>query len=394
MAVRKRKRADGSMAYSVRVYRHGEHEYLGTFDTEREAKRVEREEAMRLTTNHRETAGEFALRWVEEYPRNKRSTQKLYEQRARQFASDTEPVRVDNRLVVVSELRMCDVTRPIARAYAMKRRSLHSQLSTMYNDALNDGIVRENPFARLGLPQSRGRADIVALTEEEVLALADQSLHVHGREFGPVFRAMIVFAGFVGIRPGEMFALEWPDIDFKAMEVDVKRRLYDGETDLPKSNVTRRVILPPAAAEAVQSMPRRLTTGRPYVFTTKRGAPFRRARLGDYWLPVWQRFDASLSPERSRELRESRPKDRRTGEPKEHADFYELRHSAATSLLERGVAAEDVAIQLGHQDGGELIRRLYGHPSVAAARQRLHDAYKAPVADLSVAREKREAANG
>ena len=31
----------------------------------------------------------------------------------------------------------------------------------------------------------------------------------------------------------------------------------------------------------------------------------------------------------------------------------------------------DVAIQLGHQDGGRLVTSLYGHPSEVAARERL-----------------------
>jgi integrase len=36
-------------------------------------------------------------------------------------------------------------------------------------------------------------------------------------------RPLITFAAYRGMRPGEIFALEWPDIDFDAMRVDVKR---------------------------------------------------------------------------------------------------------------------------------------------------------------------------
>jgi integrase len=55
-------------------------------------------------------------------------------------------------------------------------------------------------------------------------------------------------------------------------------------------------------------------------------------------------------------------------------DFYELRHYCATRLLEAGMSAEDVAVQLGHTDGGVLVRRVYGHPNDVAARERLLDA--------------------
>ena len=43
-------------------------------------------------------------------------------------------------------------------------------------------------------------------------------------------------------------------------------------------------------------------------------------------------------------------------------DLYKLRHDAATMLLERGVSPADVAVQLGHTDGGALVMARYGHP--------------------------------
>jgi integrase len=60
--------------------------------------------------------------------------------------------------------------------------------------------------------------------------------------------------------------------------------------------------------------------------------------------------------------------------------FYELRHFCATHLLELGVSHADVAVQLGHTDGGALVMSTYGHPSDEAARERLLDAYKSGAA--------------
>jgi integrase len=39
-------------------------------------------------------------------------------------------------------------------------------------------------------------------------------------------------------------------------------------------------------------------------------------------------------------------------------DLHELRHACATLLLERGLAPADVAVQLGHTDGGRLEQRV------------------------------------
>src|SRR5439155_22624732 len=63
-------------------------------------------------------------------------------------------------------------------------------------------------------------------------------------------------------------------------------------------------------------------------------------------------------------------------------DFYELRHFCATHLLELGVAHADVAVQLGHTDGGALVMSTYGHPSEDLARERLKRAFATNVAPL------------
>ena len=75
----------------------------------------------------------------------------------------------------------------------------------MFTDAIDDGVhPGPNPFANLRLEQPRGRKDLVALTEPEVHQLADLALDACGA-FGLQFRAMILFAAYVGLRPGRAF---------------------------------------------------------------------------------------------------------------------------------------------------------------------------------------------
>jgi len=62
-----------------------------------------------------------------------------------------------------------------------------------------------------------------------------------------------------------------------------------------------------------------------------------------------------------------------------------VRHFCATHLLELGVSHADVAIQLGHTDGGALVMSTYGHPSEDGARERLKQAYERTVTPLRVA---------
>jgi integrase len=144
------------------------------------------------------------------------------------------------------------------------------------------------------------------------------------------------------------------------LEVFVRKNVdATGRVKLPKNARQRKVILPPPARDALLSMPRRVDT--PYIFTTTRGRRFSKPALNLYWNPVRAVF----------------------GRPAMH--FYELRHFCATHLLSLGVSHADVAVQLGHTDGGKLVMSTYGHPSEVAARDRLKRAFTPSVTPLPVA---------
>jgi integrase len=247
--------------------------------------------------------------------------------------------------------RLADVGRPEARAWALSQPQSNVRVArTMFSDAINDGLhPGPNPFAGLRLEQPRGRKDLDALTEVEVHRLADCAFAVHG-SYGQTFRAMILFAAYVGLRPGELFAFERGDLDGDLVRI---RRSLDGtgQVKLPKNNKERIVILPPPAREALREMPARADV--PWVFTSPRGRRFSQGSLTYCWRPVRAAF----------------------GRPE--MDFYELRHFCATHLLELGVSHADVAVQLGHRDGGRLVMSTYGHPSEEGARERLKRATRA-----------------
>ena len=136
------------------------------------------------------------------------------------------------------------------------------------------------------------------------------------------------------------------------------RRNLDGtgQLKLPKNGKPRVVILPPPARDALLDVPPRIDTS--WLFVTSAGGSSARAACYYYWNPVRAAF----------------------GRP--GMDFYELRHFCATHLLELGVSHADVAVQLGHTDGGALVMSTYGHPSEDGARERLKRAYAASVVPL------------
>jgi integrase len=343
MIIKPGKRGKG---YGVRVYAAGRQDWVGTYRTLQEAREAEREAHARRQPRASESCGSFARRWVEDYPRGAAATKRTYRYALRAFARDFDKVRLR------------DVDRPMAREWALRQPKANVfVVRSMFGDALRDGLCTINPFSDLRLEQSRGRKDIVALTESELQELAGHAREVHG-EYGATFAAMIIFAGYVGLRPAELFALE--HVDVTAGRVHVRQSLdATGQLKLPKNGRTREVVLPPPARDALRSMPRRVDT--PLAFTTKRGKRFTKPALNLYWAPVRAAF----------------------GRPRMH--FYELRHFCATHLLELGCSHADVAVQLGHTDGGKLVMSTYGHPSEAAARERLARAFTPKVTPLRVA---------
>jgi integrase len=114
---------------------------------------------------------------------------------------------------------------------------------------------------------------------------------VHGPEYGPVMRAMILFTGYVGPRLEEGCALQWPWIDFAESEVTF---------EVAKFDKPRTVLLLEEAADALRSMPRR--TAHQRVFSSKRGLPLSKTSHFFIWDKVRGAFWAGLSQRRRRAI--------------------------------------------------------------------------------------------
>jgi integrase len=168
-------------------------------------------------------------------------------------------------------------------------------------------------------------------------------------------RALVTFAAYSGMRPGELFALEWPDIDFDAMRIDVRRRLYRGRVDLPKSNKPRRIALTPPARDALLGHPR----DGALVFRAKRGGRLSQSTLSGYWGKVLARAGLDF-------------------------DFYlATKHWCVHHLyVERGLPPRVIAEQMGWELAGTLkLLKVYGHGDVGALEE-IDRAYGSNVVQL------------
>ena len=322
--------------YGVKVWDAGTHRYkwLGSFDTEAEARRVESDarpaaEAM--------TVEQWGRVWLAEYPRAAPATQRTYGYAVKQIVAE------------LGGRRLADIDRLTARRIANAwPRTTTRVARTMWADAVRDGLCELNPWTNLRLETPKGRKDLTALTEAEISELADLAEQISG-DFGLTMRAIVMTLAYTGVRPGELCALRRADLDEGRRELVVRYSIDGtGHEKAPKNGKPRIVTVPPLALEAIRQMP--VVLGDGHLFHTSRGRRFNKGSLSYVWRPVAKAWAAAGR----------RP-----------IELYALRHAAATLFLERGATPADVAVQLGHQDGGRLVQVLYGHPAEGQARNRL-----------------------
>jgi integrase len=237
-----------------------------------------------------------------------------------------------------------------AEAFARRYDWAVSVLKTCFARAERQGAIDRSPFADLQRRRTPGRRDLDPLTVEEVDRLGQAALEVHGW-YGPRMRALILFAAYTGVRPGELVALEWRDVDL-SNGLEVRRRLYQGRLDYPKTG-PRMVALVPHARDALTGLPR----DSELVFSSKRGRRLSSGSLRSwYWQPVWGRFGRKV-------------------------DLYELRHFCGHYLyVVCDLPSRVVAAQLGHSSPRK-VEELYGHFKVGALEE-IDRAFGANVAPL------------
>lgn len=331
--------------FGVKVWDAGKRRYhwLGTFETEAEAIRAERDACVRPGRDT-PTVEQWSRIWLSDYARPASATQRTYRYAVKQVVA------------AIGKLKLSEISRPQARKLANGwPRNTSRVARTMWADAVRDGLCEVNPWTNLRLETPKGRKDIDALTEDEIVTLAQVAEETHG-EYGMEMRAIVVTLAYTGMRPGELCALKRGDVDWRRGEIVVSRSLDGtGQEKAPKNGKARRIVLAPQAREAIRLVPELFDS--PYIFHTRRGRRLSKGNLAYAWRSV----AAAWRARGGRDI-----------------DLYELRHACATLLIERGLQASDVATQLGHSDGGRLVQILYGHPAEEAALDRVRMAFSAP----------------
>jgi integrase len=211
-------------------------------------------------------------------------------------------------------------------ASAYTRLLAHAVLRRALKQAVKWGIVVRNVCDAVEPPRI-ARVDIHPLTTEQVGTLFEAAANDR-------LEALYVLAVGAGMRLGELFGLQWTDVDLKAGAVTVQHTLSELNGTLtlaePKTAKSRRRIeLPDIAVAALLSHRRRMLAdghaSSPWVFCNQHGTPLRRSHFHR------QEFKPLLKKAELPDIR-----------------FHDLRHTSATLLLSQGVHPKVVQERLGH----------------------------------------------
>jgi integrase len=234
--------------------------------------------------------------------------------------------------------------RQLATAFSPHRlRRLHEILSAAYGRAVKLQLVAANPFANVDKPAAPRRRLHVPTHEQAAAILA-----AAGDDTG---RLALRLAATLGIRRGEVVALQWADVDIDRAAVTIRRSLsytpatgvIEGDTktgeeghrvlalDLPTTAALRRH----KARQAELALASGVTPK--WVISDTAGAtPWRPDRLTHLFAKV------------------------RTAAGAEGVRLHDLRHYVATTMLEDGESPHDVANQLGHSSTATTLS-VYAH---------------------------------
>jgi integrase len=118
-------------------------------------------------------------------------------------------------------------------------RNVIAPVRALLATAVEEGLIRSNPCAGLRLagrrpPAEEGDEPARALSPEELARLIEET--------APERRLLVRFLAQTGLRIGELIALCWGDVDLGARRVRVRRRIYRGTVDVPKSRYGSRDI--------------------------------------------------------------------------------------------------------------------------------------------------------
>ena len=238
-------------------------------------------------------------------------------------------------------------------------RMIHAVIHRALNHALKLGLVYRNVADSVTRPKVV-RKEMKTLNDYQVRQL----IQVAESE---QMRLLLWVAVVTGLRQGELLGLKWSDLDWTSRRIQVQRQVQRRKGDglvfcEPKSASGRRVIV--LGKSTIEKL-------REYKNNQLKESILLGEKWQDYDLFFPSPIGTPLDP--SNVLKAYKDCLKRAGLP--NLRFHDLRHSAATLMLQQGVNPKIVSERLGHSDIS-LTLNTYSHvlpPMQEEAAEKMDD---------------------
>lgn len=243
---------------------------------------------------------------------------------------------------------------------------VHKVLHASFEYALKLKMIPSNPASSTTPPIPKQK-EMSFLDEGQV-----QTLLLNAESFGDRYYPLYYLAIHTGMRQGELLGLKWDDLDWETQTIKVRRQLAyrpggGHEFTAPKtSNGLRTVLLGVAAISVLRNCLKICNR--------------MKVDKADLWNDLDLMFPSTVgSPIHPANLRRSfRKLLRLSGLP--HVRFHDLRHTAASLMLNYGIPVIVASKRLGHAKPS-ITMDVYGHliPSRQEEAAMLMDELLTPV---------------
>lgn len=315
------------------------YEVSGKTEAEVIAKMVKKQEELRRgesTAGGNMTVNAWFTQWLELYKTPAGLTAKSLGAYREKYNGYIRPAIGRLKLKDVRDVHLQRILNEQAgRSYSHVTK-LRGTMLQMFSRAYLSRLIPFDPSAGLVLPAVQKNTRRSLTDEEREIFLAVEPTVPGG---------ILWFAGlYTGMRPGELAALQWRDIDFTAGEIHVCRALESGAWQMVKSPKTaagiRTIPLRPALAERLRPL-----RGQPMapVFTNQAGNPHSATTLRRLWDSILRAMDIAMGAEVYRNQIVS-------SVVADDLVPYCLRHTFCTDLQKAGVPINIAKELMGHAD--------------------------------------------
>jgi len=225
---------------------------------------------------------------------------------------------------------------------------VHRVLRTIFSDAIREGVVSLNPCLYASRPKAKKSRNVEVMSENEVvtfLNLADET------SFGILLRTAVM----TGMRLGEILGLTWRDVNFLTGKIHINKQIPTRhvkgtlrEATATKTKAGNRIL--PVANNLLEELKQHYESQRKHI-----------AFMGSAWKDQNLVFPSNIGTPLQAGYPQKTCKQLFAAIGLDDSfTFHNLRHTAASIMLNNGMSLVDVSKYLGHSSPS-ITAEIYAH---------------------------------